>query len=238
MIHNPLLAFTAIWLCLSGVLAERNCENRLCLTSFRWCDSSPCDFPDNIFPVHSDLDDRNTGYGVILGTEEYNITWIHADSDHPVSIEWRFLADADEPDYGGEVLTWEANTTDSHYVFKPYDLFAKMASSPKANLTETEIRSLATGMINVIIIGQPEKGDARDGLQDMSSQFSVQNGWAAAAARAQYEIGKQKEVDRWKLGVGIGVGLGVPFLMAVGGLLTWWFTKKRLVSTRPSKTAM
>ncbi|KAJ4179533.1 hypothetical protein NW755_012442 [Fusarium falciforme] len=110
-----------------------------------------------------------------------------------------------------------------------------MASSPKFNLTETEIRSLASGMINVIFIRQPEKGDARDGWQDMSSQFSVQNGWVAAAARAQYDIGKQKEANKWKLGVGIGVGLGVPFMMAVTGLLTWWFTKKKLTSTEPPK---
>lgn len=112
-----------------------------------------------------------------------------------------------------------------------------MASSPKFNLTETEIRSLASGMINVIFIRQPGKGDAQDGWQDVSSQFSVQNGWATAAAQAQYEIGKRKEADRWKLGVGIGVGLGVPVLMAVTGLLTWWFTKKRLTSEAPKTTA-
>ncbi|KAL2674073.1 hypothetical protein Neosp_012519 [[Neocosmospora] mangrovei] len=207
------------------------------MTSFHWCDSSPCDFPDNVFSIHSDIDDRNIGYGVILGTDEYNITWINADSNYPVSIEWRFFAYDDEPDYGGRHLSWGINTTDSHYVFKPYDLFAKMASSSKFDLTETEIRSLASGMMNVIVIGQPGKGEDEDVWQDMSSQFSVQNGWAILAAEAQYEIGKQKEADKWKLGVGIGVGLGAPFLMAVTGLLTWWFTKKRLTSEAPKATA-
>ncbi|KAJ4171450.1 hypothetical protein NW754_013218 [Fusarium falciforme] len=218
MIHKLLLVFGVTWLYLTGALAERNCDNRLY----------------NVLSIHSDLGDRNTGYGVLLGTDEYNITWIHADSDHPVSIEWRFLVGETEPDYGGKLLSWGVNITDSHYIFKPYDLFAKMASSPKFNLTETEIRSLASGMINVIFIRQPEKGDARDGWQDTELQFSVQNGWVAAAARAQYDIGKQKEANKWKLGVGIGVGLGVPFMMAVTGLLTWWFTKK-LTSTEPPK---
>lgn len=122
-------------------------------------------------------------------------------------------------------------------MFKPYDLFAKMASSSECNLTETEIRSLASGMVNVIFISQPGKGDAEDGWQDVSSQFSVQNEWPIAAARAQYKIRKQKEADKWKLGVGIGVGLGVPFVMAVTGLLTWRFTKKKLTSEAPKATA-
>ncbi|RSL58401.1 hypothetical protein CEP54_007769 [Fusarium duplospermum] len=238
MIHKLQLVFGVTWLYLTCALAELSCDDRIriCLTSFRWCDSSPCDFPDNILSIHSDLDDRKTGYGVLLGTDEYNITWINADSNYPVSIEWRFLVSESEPNYGGKLLSWGVNTTDSHYAFKPYDLFAKMASSPKVNLTETEIRSLASGMINVIFIRQPEKGDAEDAYQDTSSQFSVQNGWAISAARAQYEIGKNKEADKWKLGVGVGVGLGVPFLMAVTGLLSWWFTKKRLMSTNSPKT--
>lgn len=106
MIHKIPLVFGVIWLYLTGALAQHNCDNRLCMTSFRWCDSSPCDFPDNVLSIHSDLDDRKTGYGVILGTDEYNITWIHADSNYPVSIEWRFLVGETEPDYGGRILSW------------------------------------------------------------------------------------------------------------------------------------
>ncbi|KAJ4179532.1 hypothetical protein NW755_012441 [Fusarium falciforme] len=113
MIHKLLLVFGVTWLYLTGALAERNCDNRLCLTSFRWCDSSPCDFPDNVLSIHSDLGDRNTGYGVLLGTDEYNITWIHADSDHPVSIEWRFLVGETEPDYGGKLLSWGVRSVDA-----------------------------------------------------------------------------------------------------------------------------
>lgn len=106
MIHKLPLVLGVTWLSLTGTLAERNCDNRLCLTSFRWCDSSPCDFPENVLPIQSDLDDSNTGYGVLHGTGEYNITWINADADHPISIEWRFLVGEVEPDYGAETLSW------------------------------------------------------------------------------------------------------------------------------------
>jgi hypothetical protein len=72
-------------------LASERCEDKqgICLTSFRWCDVSPCDFPENVYPLHSDLG-RNVGYGVLDESENYTISWTGAHTDRQVLVGWGF----------------------------------------------------------------------------------------------------------------------------------------------------
>ena len=73
---------------------EHDCRDKsICLTSFVFCGvthgKQGCDYGENEFPIHSDLD-RNTGYGVIDMYEEYNITWKNADPNYAVNFTWSF----------------------------------------------------------------------------------------------------------------------------------------------------
>ncbi len=70
---------------LTAVLGQCKDSDRVCLTSFRWCDSSPCDFPPGIYPQHDSLD-RNVGYAMIRENRDYELTWENAPDE--VEIRW------------------------------------------------------------------------------------------------------------------------------------------------------
>ncbi|KAH7368598.1 hypothetical protein B0T11DRAFT_350152 [Plectosphaerella cucumerina] len=210
-------------------LASERCEDKqgICLTSFRWCDVSPCDFPENVYPLHSDLG-RNVGYGVLDESENYTISWTGAHTDRQVLVGWNFgtprHAVGQYPN-----IRWEKNTTEDHIVFRPLDVYAEILDRDDLNMTMLELQGLASDMTNMIYVRQEYDGvgPVRP-FEDNGSQFAVVGGWATTAMVASGEIAQAAEKRRWTLGVGIGVGLGVPVVMALTAFATWVFAKRRM----------
>ncbi|OTB15804.1 hypothetical protein K445DRAFT_300557 [Daldinia sp. EC12] len=207
--------------------SQRDCsKSPLCLTSFRWCDrnGAGCYYPEGAYPGNANSDP--VIYALILEDKNYEISWKVAgrNADVPVRVRWA----------QGERSSWEINTTSTHFIFNPRAILSSFPISTAPNLTVEEAEHNAwKDMTNIITIDQPSLRDDSEGSAsasnapfDTSDQFIVAVGETERFLKAQYEIGRRDDYNKWKLGVGIGVGLGVPILMAITALSTWVVLKK------------
>lgn len=114
-------AFAAISALCRGVLGSR-CDDKdgICLTSFRWCDVNPCEFPENMYPLHEDLD-RTTGYAILDEWENYTVSWTGARSGEHVQVRWGLgmptgqMHDSHYPRVSWGKSMWENMNDDSYF---------------------------------------------------------------------------------------------------------------------------
>lgn len=72
--------------------SENDCNNKICLTSFRWCESGggkrDCYYPDFVYPQ----EDYAGPFPALIWEKEYDLTWKVKDSqgNGDVNITWEF----------------------------------------------------------------------------------------------------------------------------------------------------
>ncbi|KAH6682140.1 hypothetical protein F5X68DRAFT_211241 [Plectosphaerella plurivora] len=207
-----------------------NCDasTSICLTTFRWCDTEPCQYPKNVKPLVADLS-TTAGYGMLLFHEFYDVIWTTPSQLDEVLLTW-YIPPLSIEGSEGPPLEWTRNTTYPHIQFCPDDVVKELVESKRYNVTEGDIRTMMTDIGNHIVIQQVDSVDSEtpSGSPAQTAQFSVQNGWAWQAASAAEVIGASNEKRKWRIGVGVGVGIGLPLLLTITGLTTWRATKRRM----------
>lgn len=82
-------------LLVAAASARSDCSlGTLCLTAFRWCDYTPCQYPDWAYPYKSDMNGQ-PGYALIAADADYVVTWAHAVPAFPVEFTWSFPPSTD-----------------------------------------------------------------------------------------------------------------------------------------------
>lgn len=106
------LTALATSLLFAAASADRTqCERGLCLTSFRYCDETPCKYPEDVHPLFAERD-SNGGHNMIDADTDYLITWKNAKANFPVMIQWSFDASLDAAD-DSDSIRWATSTSSS-----------------------------------------------------------------------------------------------------------------------------
>ncbi|KAI8623327.1 hypothetical protein F5Y19DRAFT_481846 [Xylariaceae sp. FL1651] len=203
---------------------KRDCSG-ICLTSFHWCsnggradsDLKGCSYPEYAYPYFNRMTPSNPA--MLLLRKTYNITWKNADIRYPVRIQWSFTSGTD---FNNAHAMWDTNTTDSHFMFKPYDIMNSFPTTQAPDISPVAANGIAANLANYITISQPEAplDPGGDVYTDYSQQFIVLDDTARIFLDTAVEKAYWNLYHKWELGVSIGVGIGVPILVVLTALIT------------------
>ncbi|KAI1168426.1 hypothetical protein F5B18DRAFT_658695 [Nemania serpens] len=186
-------------------------QGQICLTSFRQCDNhyeEGCGGPPGSYSRTAS--DDSIQLPALLGDTNYTISWVfgpNGQADIPVRIQWRM-----------DTIVWEMDTTEPEYIFNPGKILASFPTTLAPNMTSERAWFNASQYSeNVLVVSQPDAVDRGNDSFPMaiSQQFTVQPSAVRDYIKAQIELSRQIEHNKWRLGVGIGLGMGIPLLVAI-----------------------
>jgi hypothetical protein len=102
-----LLLPSLLSLALAALPQDRKCVSTLCLTSFKWCGSTECDFPDMVYPQNL----YPGPFPTIIWKQDYQLSWTQTDHDTPVTLRWTF-----EDERGNYSARWEDSMLDRFHI--------------------------------------------------------------------------------------------------------------------------